>query len=360
MLESIVKAYYDEDCVYYDDEVDYISRFIIYSLDHCRHENFLLAIIESSKILHELLESNYSEEEEQRWRRSYYEYFTRDRKTRYCTDKIKAWGHKYGQQCKDAARRNLYVYGVDDDLYHFTNYSLLDGRYYRYNYSDYTYFTMYVFRSWDNSKDKKEFYNAIIVSFTMFVGFAILSVMCLNCGGLCVPFFVCVALSCMPIVVMVGSSIDIILKFKADDEKKENFSTEFIKSNMWYCLFPHGFMWAAISFAIAFSYSGAISLALYLTGAAFSGFLYSSLILAACSAVLFIIFGIRVRIKKKKYKDWTSKMDKFQEDRKNGNKLINRKKFYDKFLANNQNLENQEQNLNIPITDNENEYKRID
>ncbi len=108
-------------------------------------------------------------------------------------------------------------------------------------------------------------------------------------------------------------------------------------------------MWLAISFAIAFGHFGAIALSLYCTGVAFSGVLYFSLILATCSAVLFITFRRKVRIQKRKYENWTSQMDKLQEDRQNSNKPLNLKlkKFYDKYLAINK---DQKQNLSKPKT----------
>ena len=316
VLQIIAKLSCGEDCVYYDDVVDFVSRFIFYSLKHYEHKNFLLAIIEASRLLHELLESDYSEEEEKRWRRNYYEFFDRwDRDKKSYERKISAWEYKYGELISlisYATSRNMGF-----DLYHFFDKFLLfgDGSVYY----DYCHERLYPFRSWYDENNLFIYECAIVfkgfgicfVSVFILFGF---SSLCAYCAArVSVAFFVTLSLLCVSAISAVTSFIMYRIELKAADKKvetwklaqhnnKENFPTEFIKLNVWDWLFPHGFMFTAISFAIAFGHFGAIALCLYLTGTAFSGVLYFSLVLAACSVVLFTIFGIRVRMKKNNMK----------------------------------------------------------
>ena len=372
VLQIIAKLSCGEDCVYYDDVVDFVSQFIIYSLKHYEHKNFLVAIVESSKILHELLESNYSEEEERRWRRDYYKcYDSWDKTIKYFRKKIEAWGYKYGNRF----RRNMrsIFYGVDNDLYCFADNFLLDGDY---EYSFKTHHcNIYVLNLWYD-KDGLFYWTypfALVwtaISFAIFFGvLGIILGFTYLVAGACVAFFVMLSLLCASAVTAITFFTVFGIKLKAENKKvearklaidnnKENFHAEFIKSNMWWWLFPHGFMWTAISFAIAFGHFGAIALSLYLTGAAFSGILYFSLMLATCSAVSFIIFGIIVCMQKRKYKNWTSQMDKLQEDRQNISKPQKPKEFYDKFVTINKEQNDQEQNLSKPKTEIANETKK--
>lgn len=360
VLQIIAKPAYGEDCVYYDDMVDFVSRFTIYSLKHYEHKNFLLAIIESSKILHELLESNYSKEEEKLWRRDYYKcYDSWNKTTKYFRKKMEAWGYKYGDQLRRAMRCNSD--DIDNDLCYLIYNCLFCGLY---ECSSKTYSSIYVLRSWYN-KDRLLFdwmfprdFVSTAMSFAIACGFlGIILLFTYLIAGTCVAFFVTLSLLCASSLTAITFFIVFGIKLNTADKKvearklaidnnKEDFHAEFIKSNMWWWLFPHEFMWTAISFAIAFSHFGAISLALYCTGTAFSGVLYFSLILAACSAVLFVIFGIKVWMKKKKYEDWISQLDKLQKDKKNSNELLDQKKFYDRFLANSQFLDNQNKKQN--------------
>ncbi len=368
-MEGIIKCCYGENRIYYDDKVDFVSHFIVHSLNHHTHKNFLLAIIEASKLLHKLLESDYSQEEEKRWRRSYYQCYDSWHKENKCfRKKMKAWGYKYGNQFINAMGQSD---DIDNDLYCFIDNFLLDG-YYKYSFK--THSDMYVLRSWYNDRwlFHWTFPFAILwtaISFAIF--FVVLGIILgftYLIAGACVAFFVMLSLLCASAVTAITFFTVFGIKLKAANKKvearrfaidnnKENFHTEFIKSNMWWRLFPHGFMWTAISFAIAFGHFGAITLALYCTGVAFSGVLYFSLSLATCSVVLFMIFGIRVWMQKRKYENWTSQMDKLQKDKQNINISQKQKEFYDKYLASDKEQNDQEQNLDRPKTENANEIQ---
>lgn len=369
-MEGIIKCCYGEDRFYYDDKVDFVSHFIGHALNHHNHENFLLAIIEASKLLHKLLESDYSPEEEEHWRRGYYKYIAwYNNKTEYFRDKRKAWGYRHGKQFRRAMLRNRN--DIDNDLYDLIDNFLLHGRYCDYSGAN---SDPYVLRSWYDNNDLSDwtFPDALIwtaISFAIFfVALGIILGFTYLIAGACVAFFVMLSLLCASAVTAITFFTVFGIKLKAANKKvetrklaidknKEKFHTEFIKSNMWWWLFPHGFMWTAISFAIAFGHFGAITLALYCTGVAFSGVLYFSLSLAACSAVLFMIFGIRVWMQKRKYENWTSQMDKLQEDRQNINKPQKLKEFYDKYLTINKDQNDQKQNLSKPKTEIANEIK---
>ena len=363
-MEGIIKCCYDTYFLYYDDKVDFVSNFIGHALNHHNHKNFLLAMIEASKLLHKLLESYYSPEEEEHWRRDYYKYIAwYNNKTEYFRDKREAWGYRLGKQFIDVMRRNRN--DIDNDLYDLINNFLLHC-----DYRD-----PYVLRSWYDNNDLSDWTFPcalmwVAISFSIFFGvLGIILGFTYLIAGACVAFFVTLSLLCASAVTAITFFTVFGIKLKAANKKvetrklaidknKEKFHTEFIKSNMWWWLFPHGFMWTAISFAIAFGHFGAITLALYCTGVAFSGVLYFSLSLAACSAVLFMIFGIRVWMQKSKYENWTSQMDKLQEDRQNINKPQKLKEFYDKYLTINQDQNDQKQNLSKPKTENANEIKK--
>ncbi len=243
-MDGIIKCCCGEDCLYYDDKVRFVSSFIIHSLEHPKHKNFLLAMIEASKLLHKLLESNYSQEEEGHWRPSYYIYSFWNFRDFSGKDKVEAWGTRYVPSIRRARFSNI----NDNDMYYFIRFLLDDsyeGRIFHSN------LDVYVLRSW---YDKHSLFNwtfpfAILwtaISFAIFFGvLGIILFYTYLIADICVAFFVVLSLLCASAVTAITLFIVSGIKLKAAGKKvearkltinnnKEDFHTEFIKSNMWW------------------------------------------------------------------------------------------------------------------------------